>query len=437
MANREKSNLLNSSQPMIHRGPWLITGLSSAGPGIQLGIIADGALVVADGLIKAVGTYRDIAREFGQYHIQEHEGRVLAPALINSHCHLELSHLDCLNSSPINKNYNGNPIDWIKDLLAERELFFNNRADAEELILNHARKTLHQMTAEGVIFVGDVGNSLVSRMIGHGQRTRVAFLLELLGLTKESETKTFVRLENIAADASLEIGCTPHAPYSTSPSLIQAMKKLAGSHGQIFSIHVAESAQEVEFMQTGSGVFREFLLERGAWDGSFRIPGKGSVQYLDGLGVIDSNTLCVHAVHVDHAEIQILAKNKAKVCLCPGSNRFIGVGKAPVTEFLAHGILPALGTDSKASNEALSMWREMRLLREDHPGLPPESVFAMATRGGAEAWGIASEMGSLEAGKRALVMKVSCNEHMRSAQEIFEYLTTAGESVQVDLLEQI
>ena len=422
---------------MIHRGPWLITGLLSDGQGIQHGIIQDGALVVADGLIKAVGTYRDIAREFGHYHIQEHEDSVLAPALINSHCHLELSHLDFVNSSPIKKHYNGNLIDWIKDLLIEREQFLQNRADGEELILHHARKTLHQMTAEGVFFVGDVGNSLVSRIIGHGQRARVSFLLELLGLSQESETKTFVRLENISADGSPEIGCTPHAPYSTAPGLIQAIKKRAGLHGHIFSIHVAESAQEVEFMQSGSGVFREFLLERGAWDGSFAIPGKGSVQYLDGLGVIDGNTLCVHAVHVDHAEIQILAKNKAKVCLCPGSNRFLGVGKAPVTEFLAHGILPALGTDSKASNEALSMWREMRLLREDHPGLHPEAVFAMATRGGAEAWGIASEMGSLEAGKRAMILKVSCNENMRSAQEIFEYLTTAGESVQVDLLEQI
>ena len=435
MINQEESNLLKSSQPVIHRGPWLITGLTSDALAVPHGVIEDGALVIADGLIQALGTYKNIAREFGQYHTQEHEGSLLTPALINGHCHLELSHLDLASRTQKKRSYNGDPVVWIRDLLAEKERFSRYNADAEKLIMSHARQTLHDMTAEGVVFIGDIGNFLTSRVIGHGQNTRVCFLLELLGLTNEAETKTIARLENVTANDSFNIGCTPHAPYSTSPGLIQAIKKQADRQSHIFSIHVAESKQEVEFLQTGSGVFKEFLLARGALDGSFTIPGKGSVQYLESLGVIDNKTLCVHAVHVDHAEIQILAKKKAKVCLCPGSNRFLGVGKAPVTEFLAHGILPALGTDSKASNEVLSMWREMRLLREDHPNLPPESIFAMATRGGAEAWGVASEMGSLEPVKRALVLKIKCNENMRSTQEIFEYLTTAGESVEADLLD--
>jgi cytosine/adenosine deaminase-related metal-dependent hydrolase len=435
MTNHEESNLLKSSQPVIHRGPWLITGLPANGPEASCGIIEDGALVVADGLIQALGPYKDIAREFSQYQTREHEGSVLAPALINAHCHLELSHLDPAARYQNKNNYNGDPTVWIRDLLAERERFSQQSVDAEELILNRARQTLRHMSAEGVAFVGDVGNSSASRVIGHGQGTGVCFLLELLGLTKEAEKKTFTRLAQLSEDGGAGLGCTPHAPYSTTPGLIQAIKKRAAQQGHVFSIHVAESKPEVEFLQSGTGFFREFLRERGAWDGSFKIPGKGPVHYLDSLGVIDSKTLCVHGVHVDHAEVEILAKKKAKVCLCPGSNRFLGVGKAPVTEFLAHGILPALGTDSKASNEVLCMWREMRLLRQDCPGLPPETVFAMATRGGAEAWGIASELGSLEPGKRALVLKITGNGKMRSALEVFEYLTSAGESLRADFLE--
>ena len=435
MTNQEESNLQKTSLPVIHRSPWLLTGLTSDALKVSHGVIEDGALVVADGLIQALGTYRNIAREFSQYQTQEHAGSLLAPALINAHCHLELSHLDLAGRTQKKRTYNGDPVVWIRDLLAEKERFAQYNADADKLIMSHARQSLRSMSAEGVVFIGDVGNALTSRAIGHGVNTRVCFLLELLGLTKEAETKTIARLENVAATDSLEIGCTPHAPYSTTPGLIQAIKKQAERQNNIFSIHVAESKQEVEFLQTGTGVFKEFLQERSAWDGSFTIPGKGSVQYLESLGVIDNKTLCVHVVHVDAAEIQILAKKKAKVCLCPGSNRFLGIGKAPVTEFLAHGILPALGTDSKASNEVLSMWREMRLLREDHPNLPPELIFAMATRGGAEAWGVASEMGSLEPGKRALVLKIRCDENLHSAQEIFEYLTTAGESVQAGFLE--
>lgn len=435
MTNHEDANLLSSAQPVIHRAPWLITGLPVNGMEASCTIIEDGALVAADGFIQALGTYRNMAREFGQYHTREHEGRVLAPALINGHCHLELSHLDPFACLPNKKDYNGDPTVWIRDLLAERERFSVHCADSTELIMHHARQTLQRMSAEGVAFVGDVGNSSASRVIGDGQDARVCFLLELLGLTQESETKAFARLAQRAADGFLRNGCTAHAPYSTTPGLIQAIKKQADRQGQVFSIHVAESKPEVEFLQSGSGAFRDFLRERGAWDGSFTIPGTGPVQYLESLGVIDSKTLCVHGVHVSQAEIAILAKKKAKVCLCPGSNRFLGVGTAPVTEFLAHGILPALGTDSKASNEVLSMWREMRLLRQDHPGLLPEAVFAMATRGGAEAWNIGSEMGALAPGKRALVLKVKCQENMRSARDVFEYLTSAGESVQADFLE--
>ena len=102
-----------------------------------------------------------------------------------------------------------------------------------------------------------------------------------------------------------------------------------------------------------------------------------------------------------------------------------------MTEFIAHGILPALGTDSKASNAVLSIWHEMRLLREDHPDLSPGTVFSMATRGGAEAWGIAPEMGTLEPGKQAHILKVNCLSNMKSSEDILEHMTTAGESVQV------
>jgi cytosine/adenosine deaminase-related metal-dependent hydrolase len=435
MSYQEESGQTKSSQPVLHHAAWVITGMAAGARHEAAGLVEDGAIVVADGLIQAVGKYSHIARDFGHCHTRDHEGRVLAPALINGHCHLELSHLDLASEKEGRTSYNGDLTAWIRDLLAARSRFLQENDAAEELILGHARQTLRLMHAEGIAFVGDVGNSLASRLIGNGQGTMVYFLLELLGLTRDSESKTFARLENLQATGSPDFGCTPHAPYSTTPGLIRAMKSLADRQGQVFSIHVAESKHEVEFLQSGTGPFREFFRERGVWDGNLSIPGMRPVEYLESLGVIDSKTLCVHGVHVEQEEIKILAAKKAKVCLCPGSNRFLGVGKAPVTEYLAHGILPALGTDSKSSNRELSMWREMRLLREDHPGLAPSSVFTMATRGGAEAWGLATELGTLEPGKRALVLEINCRDNMRSAREVLEYLTTGVEPVATGWLE--
>ena len=435
MVNQAKSLPAEINRPVIHRAPWVVADVSSEMHGNTRGIIEDGAVFVSDGLIKAVGKSKDIIKDFGSHPIQEYECRVLAPALVNSHCHLELSHLDLAAHRKDQTMYAGDLTLWIRDLLKARDNFSPKDIDPQKQILNFASQTLQQLYAEGVGFVGDIGNSLASRSIGQGQRAKVYFLLELLGLTKESESQSLARIEKVFSDDSLDISCTAHAPYSTTPVLIREIKNNADRQGRIFSIHAAESRQEVEFLQAGSGHFLDFLRERGAWDNSFTVPGMGPVQYLESLGVLDHKTLCVHVVHVGHEEIQTLALRKVKICLCPGSNRLLGVGKAPVTEFLAHGILPALGTDSKASNAVLSIWREMRLLREDHPDLSPGTVFSMATRGGAEAWGIDPEMGSLEPGKQARILIVDCQSNMNSSEEILEYMTTAGESVQVEWVE--
>ena len=78
------------------------------------------------------------------------------------------------------------------------------------------------------------------------------------------------------------------------------------------------------------------------------------------------------------------------------------------------------------------MWREMQILRNDHPALEPAIVFSMATAGGAAAWGRDHELGTLAAGKRARFLSISCQNAADSASAVLEFLTGSGESVQVD-----
>jgi cytosine/adenosine deaminase-related metal-dependent hydrolase len=131
-------------------------------------------------------------------------------------------------------------------------------------------------------------------------------------------------------------------------------------------------------------------------------------------------------VHVDHDEIRILAGEGSKICLCPGSNRFLEVGKVPLEQFLEAGLLPALGTDSAASNPDLSLWREMALLAEDHPYVEPHVIFAMATQGGAEALGFGNQLGTLAPQKEADLLAVPVPATVRSADQLMHYLVTAG-----------
>ena len=246
---------------------------------------------------------------------------------------------------------------------------------------------------------------------------------EYLGLAAFTLDKNLRRL---AAEPS-SIRCAGHAPYSTHPRLLQALKKRARANSQVWPIHVAEPAAENDMLSQGRGEMVDFVRRRGFWDGSFQPQGRpGAIRYLDALDVLDDHTLCVHAVHVDDEEIDLIRQKNVKICLCPGSNRYLHVGLAPVDKYLRAGLLPALGTDSIASNPELSLWREMALLVESFPQIPAASIFAMATLGGAEALDVAEHWGTLAPGKKADILAIPVPGQMRTVDQLMQYLVTAS-----------
>jgi cytosine/adenosine deaminase-related metal-dependent hydrolase len=253
---------------------------------------------------------------------------------------------------------------------------------------------------------------------------------EYLGLAEHTLAKNLHRLDEEPAEAL----CTGHAPYSTHRELLRRLKQRATNLGQIFPLHVAEPRAEAEMLASGSGEMVEFIRRRGFWDGSFQAEtsASGSMHYLHEHGLLDHRTLCVHAIHVSEAEIRLMARLDVKVCLCPGSNRFLGVGRAPVRRYLEAGILPALGTDSLASNPEISLWREMRLLAEDHADIDPAVIFAMATRGGAAALGLAHSFGALAPGREKAFLAIPLEEACHTASDIHHYLVHAGSAITPD-----
>ena len=98
----------------MHRAPWIMTGLSGSNMAGQC-VVADGALVVADGRIKAIGPYREIVKYYGGCQLCDHENLILAPPLINSHCHLELSYLDLAGKAGGSSRYEGDTPAWIAE----------------------------------------------------------------------------------------------------------------------------------------------------------------------------------------------------------------------------------------------------------------------------------------------------------------------------------
>ncbi|WP_417909869.1 amidohydrolase family protein [Candidatus Electronema sp. PJ] len=396
---------------VIHRAPWL---LPICRPPIQ-----DGGLVVGNGKILAAGAFREIASSYPGIAVVDHPEAVLLPGLINAHTHLELSHLAHLARLPAPASFT----EWLVLLIAERAKAAADMDAAVECAASAARIALAAQEAQGVVAIADISNTgLCRNLVGKFNGTLLCFS-EYLRLRADAVRGALSRLH---AEPDTQY-CTGHALYSTHIDLLRGLKARAARLGYIFPIHIAESAAEIQLLRTGQGELRAFLEQRGLWDDSLPLGETGAVNYLHRYGLLDRGTLCVHCVHIAEGEVDLLVKFGAKVCLCPGSNAYLGVDTAPVELLLRKGILPALGTDSLASNPELSIWREMRLLAAQHPDLSPTDLLAMATLGGATALGL-EQLGTLEPGKDAAVLAVELYSPARTAEAVQEQLVQQGGS---------
>ena len=413
---------MNDSGCYLHKAPYLVP--VAADQDLPT-VIVNGAVLTRNGRIIEVGPYDELG---GHDALEvEHGSAVLMPALVNCHSHLELSYLARLGQA--SNHEAGDITGWIRILLSARE----KEHDPQDIEMA-AWQALARLYAGGCRGLLDIGNLPASRDIAKRFKVNSRFFQEILGLTSPGIEAGSALLASVADDP--ELFYTAHAPYSTAPELIKQIKARASRHGHLFPIHVAESVDEIEFLATGQGRFRDFLEERGALDTSFVAPGQSPIAYLDSLGALDKQTLCVHCVHCDDNDISIMAARQVQACICPGSNRFLGVGTAPVPQLLDSGISLVLGTDSLSSNPHLSLWEEMRVLSQDHPGLKPEAIIRMATRNGAELMGIASEIGSLTPGCSARFLAVSGDlPENSSGDEILRWLVSAGLEITTEWVE--
>jgi cytosine/adenosine deaminase-related metal-dependent hydrolase len=179
-----------------------------------------------------------------------------------------------------------------------------------------------------------------------------------------------------------------------------------GQDGRPSSIHLAESPAEDEFFRDGTGPLAELKRRRGTTVDGWEAPEQPAVVYLMRLGWFDSPGLAVHVTQLTARGIEILRKAQIAACLCPRSNRALGVGAAPARDLAGAGVPLALGTDSRASVDSLNLFEELAAAETDY-GLAPEILIDAATRGGARALGFGAELGELTPGRTAAVIAVA------------------------------
>jgi 5-methylthioadenosine/S-adenosylhomocysteine deaminase len=213
-----------------------------------------------------------------------------------------------------------------------------------------------------------------------------------LDASMQELTDAVGRLRPLVSDR-LRLGVSPHAPYTVSAPLYEAVAGFAQRERLPMAVHLAESKEESQFVRDGTGPFADALRARGIVVQALRC---SPVQYLVNLGVVRRGVLCIHCVQVDEHDIAVLAAARAAIAHCPRSNRAHGHGSAPLGAFRTAGLRVGLGTDSVVSVGDLDLWAEA-----DAAGLDGEDALRMLTIEGARALGWEREIGSLEVGKAA------------------------------------
>ncbi len=382
---------------VIHAARWVVP--------VEGPVLEDAGVAVFEGKIVDVGPVADLRLKY-LGNLQDHGEAILSPGLINAHCHLELSPLRW-RLSP-----SGSFFKWVKALV-----------EARSRIQPHEWETAVDQASDellkgGIVAIGDVGNlPIIPEMSQYDWPFQGIHFHEIIA---PRDNQPLSILPFAGESQGFRRALSAHAPYSVAPSHLKAIKDWDRMRGLPFSIHVAESEDEVLFLLDGSGQLKEFLQEKGHWPLDYPLPSASPVRYLYSLGLLDSETMCVHCVHLEEEDMELLASTGAHVCLCPRSNMFLGVGQPDPASLLKRGINLALGTDSLASNDRLSIFAEMSSLASICPDISPEEIFYAATLGGAKALGIDKDLGSLARGKAAELLLVRTGSLSRN--DVLEFL---------------
>ncbi len=360
--------------------------------------LAGGALAVNNGRIVAVGTLADLRRAWpGE--VSEFPGCVIIPGLVNAHTHLELTHFPLWK---IRKDLDYAPrtyVDWVVQVIKIRRAL--SRQELELSVREGVRISL----ASGTTAIGEIltDSSLLPLYDTFPLSGRLFF--EAIGQESLSCAALQGKLEQLLSSyhgANFVPGLSPHAPHTLSPAFFRDIVQLARAGSLPHAVHLSESTEEAAFMHDSTGGIAKLLYPLAHWEGYLPRPMRTtSTAYLDSLGVLDSRTIAIHCVHITPADADILKQRQVRVVICPRSNDKLAVGQPPLHLFKKTGIPLALGTDSLASNESLSLWDEMRfLLDQDGSPFSPVELLRMASLGAAEILGIQKSAGSLEPGKR-------------------------------------
>jgi 5-methylthioadenosine/S-adenosylhomocysteine deaminase len=379
----------------------------------QNSVIRDGLLGISKEAISFIG--RESNKPYGANKVVDAKGGLILPGLINGHTHAamtlfrgladDLPLMAWLNNYifPAESRMDGDFV-FTGTLLACAEMIMSGTTTFCDMYLFEEEVARASKEAGMRCLVGEVLYDFDSPNYGSIEN----------GLRY---TETLIN--TWADDPLVSIAVEPHSLFTCSPDLLRACNDLALRHKVPLIMHLAETQSELDEIKKRYG----------------RTP----VKHLQSLGILGPHLIADHCVHLQQADIAVLAQHGVKAIHNPESNMKLASGIAPVPEMLANQMTVGLGTDGCASNNNLDLFAEMDMAAKLHKVnamdttvMDALTVVRMATIEGARALGMGKITGSIEKGKRADVIVIDTRKpHLTPMYNPFSHLvyTARGNDV--------
>lgn len=337
--------------------------------------ILDGVVLINDDgeIVKIVQNKSEVEGENLEYF----KG-ALCPGFINTHCHLELSHLQ--NELP---QKSGLP-HFINSIGKLRK--------ADERLKEEAFKFAdNQMSKNGIVAVADISNTADTFTTKANSSLYYYTFIELFASNPNKAQEVFERGLKLSKECTTPNSLTPHANYSVSLPLFKMIK--GHNKGEIISIHSQETPTEDEMFLEGKGDLLSQLIAKDF----FQYTGKTALQSTLPL-LPKAPVLLVHNTFTTKADLTNALSNYDSLywCTCPKANLYIENKLPNYQQFVDADVKMTIGTDSLASNDTLCILEEMKAIQ---PYVSLDVLVRWACKNGAEFLSLES-LGTLEKGKR-------------------------------------
>jgi cytosine/adenosine deaminase-related metal-dependent hydrolase len=374
--------------------------------------IENGAIAFENDKIAAVGKADDLTEKFPEAETENLGEAAILPGFVNAHSHLEITAMRGFLDK-----YDDDFTSWLLTLTKIRGEILTDDDVQNASILGAI-----EGARAGVTCFGDIGRFArngFEALKTVGLRGIVFQETEFSPDDKTSDAdfekliEKFLALKETKTDL-VKMGLSPHSPYTVGRRLFEKIAEYAIENNVKITIHAAESDEETELMQKGTGYFAGIYAKFGH---EWHTPRCSSIEFLERLGVLQAKPLLAHCVKVSDGDIELIKNSDSRIAHCPKSNAKFGHGIAPLEKFLDATIKTGFGSDSVASNNACDILEEARFATLFARNLPdrkrflqPREIIETATLGGARALGLENEIGSLETGKQADFAAISLDE---------------------------